>query len=212
MKKIIMSLMALLCAATSFAQYHTDGTSLDESSVYYGARLGMNLSTLTGDIGSINSKAGLVLAGIVGLRVSDETPLFIESGLYFSQRGAKKDKLEYNLDYFEVPVLIKYGFPLENDFVILPHVGPTFSLGIAGKTKIPMGNPDGTTYNESSYSDHFSRLDMGIKFGCGVDWKLLYLEAGYQLGIANISKLQDIQGNDYSIHNSAFYLNFGVNF
>ena len=46
MKKILLSLFTVLFAAPSFAQYSSGGFSLDQSTIYYGIRLGMNIANL----------------------------------------------------------------------------------------------------------------------------------------------------------------------
>lgn len=204
MKKFLMAIVAVLFAAPSFAQYSSGGFSLSESSVYYGMRLGLNVSTLTGDdYGKVmGGKAGLNLAGVIGLRVSQSTPIFLESGLYFTQRGGSKDKNTYvDLNYLEIPILMKYGVQVADEVAILPFIGPTFSIGIAGKTKFGDGMP-----KDSSY-DYFNRTDVGIKLGCGAEYNKLYLETGYQFGITNIAKL-----DDESAHSGAFFINLGMNF
>ena len=101
MKKFLVAIVAVLFAAPSFAQISSGGFSLTESTVYYGMRMGLNVANLTGDTeGFSGANAGLNLAGVLGLRISDSTPIFLESGLYFTQRGAKKDKNTYaNLNY-----------------------------------------------------------------------------------------------------------------
>ena len=88
MKKFLVAIMAVLFSAPSFAQYSSGGFSLSESTVYYGIRLGMNISTLTGDI-DMGSKVGLNVAPIIGLRVSDTTPVFLESGLCLSNTASR---------------------------------------------------------------------------------------------------------------------------
>ena len=92
MKKFLVAIMAVLFSAPSFAQYSSGGFSLSESTLYYGIRLGMNFATLTGDAGDLGTKVGLNFGGTVGMRVSDTTPIFLESGLYYTGCGAKKDK------------------------------------------------------------------------------------------------------------------------
>ena len=83
MKKILVAIVAVLFAAPSFAQYSSGGFTLSESTVYYGARVGLNVSTLTGDETSdAKAKAGMNLGGVIGLRVSDATPIFLESGVF----------------------------------------------------------------------------------------------------------------------------------
>lgn len=201
MKKILVAIMAVLFAAPSFAQYSSGGFSLSESTLYYGLRLGMNVSTITGKYVDADSKVGLTLGGVIGARVSDSTPIFIESGLYFSGRGAK----DLTLNYFELPVLIKYGVQVSDDIAVLPFIGPYFSVGVAGKYKT-LG--EGGYKKESSY-DLMKRPDMGIKLGCGAEYNKLYLELGYQFGVLNIAKENPL---DEGAHTGNFFVNLGVNF
>ncbi|MBQ8467108.1 MAG: PorT family protein [Prevotella sp.] len=208
MKKFLVAIMAVLFSAPSFAQYSSGGFSLSESTVYYGIRLGMNISTLTGDI-DMGSKVGLNVAPIIGLRVSDTTPVFLESGLYFSGLGAKKGKSSIALNYLEIPVLIKYGIQATDDIAVLPFVGPTFRYGLfGGKWKT-----EGEGKVNSFGGDRFKRADMGIKLGCGAEYNKLYLELGYEFGIINIAGWKAANGiDDGSSHNGNFFVNLGVNF
>ena len=201
MKKFLMAIVAVLFAAPSFAQFNSGGFSLNESTVYYGVRLGLNVSTLTGDIEDAKAKAGFNFGGVLGLRVSESTPIFLESGLYYTERGANGEgDAKIGLTYLEIPILIKYGIAATDEIAILPYIGPAFSFGIAGKTK---------PGNISSFSSEggFNRPDVGIKIGCGAEYNKLYLETGYQFGMANIS-----DSEEGTVHNGAFFVNFGVNF
>lgn len=204
MKKFFTAIVALMLAAPSFAQYSSGGFELDKQNLYYGVRLGMTVANLSGDIDS-DSKAGMTLAGVVGLRVSDSTPVFLESGLYYTERGAK------NIGYsnLEIPLLIKYGFKATEDIAVLPFVGPYFSRACWGKTKLT--DEDGKTVKVGTFDEDkwvgLNRLNMGFKLGCGAEYNKLYLEVGYQIGVTNISKK-----DDYTIHSNAFFANFGVNF
>lgn len=204
MKKIIVGIMAVLFSAPSFAQFTSGGFSLDENSVYYGVRIGINFARLGGDLyDDLGTKVGMNLGGVIGLRLSQSAPVFLESGLYYTERGGKDGKDKASLTYLEIPILIKYGFQVDDDVVLLPYIGPYFSYGIAGKTKIKE-----LDINESSY-DSFRHGDMGFKLGCGVEYNNLYAEAGYQFGVTNIAK--DNPG-DLESRGSAFFVNIGVNF
>ena len=210
MKKFFLSIVAALLAVPTFAQYSSGGFSLSESSVYYGMRLGLNVANLTGDSeGFSGAKAGLNFAGVVGLRVSETAPVFLESGLYFTQRGSSKDKNTYvNLNYLEIPILLKYGVQVADEIAVLPFIGPTFSFGVGGKMKAG----DGEDKVGSFGSDKFNRTDVGIKLGCGAEYNKLYLELGYQFGITNIADWKMANNNDASVHNGALFVNLGVNF
>ena len=210
MKKLLLAIAAVLFSATSYSQINTGEFSVSESSVYYGVRLGLNLSNLSGDGETLGTKAGLNLGAVIGLRLSDTTPLFLESGLYYTQRGAEKGKTEVNLNYLEIPVLIKAGFNVTDDIAVLPFLGPTLSLGISGKSKGYQKdeNGDEVFYSESSFGKaKYSRPDVGIKVGCGAEWNMIYVELGYQFGIANV-----LDSDEFSQHGNALFFNLGVNF
>ena len=200
MKKFLTTIMIACFAASSFAQYESGDVSIQK---YYGLRMGINSASLSGDDKpDMDSRTSFNLGFVMGLRISDTTPIFLESGLYYTERGAKKDKNTIGLTYLEVPILVKYGFSPTDDVHVLPYLGHTFSYGFAGKTKRPAEQ-----YNESSYKDGFRHFDVGVKIGCGVEWSLLYLELGYQIGIANIAK------DEYkTVHGNALFANFGINF
>lgn len=208
MKKFLATIVAVLFAAPSFAQYSSGGFSLSESSLYYGVRLGMNISNLTGDAPDLGSKIGLNLGGTVGMRLSDTTPIFLESGLYFTGCGASKDKTSISLNYLELPILIKYGVQVSDDIALLPFVGPTFRYGLfGGKWKT-----SGAGKTDSFGDGKFKRADVGIKLGCGAEYNKLYLELGYQFGITNIADWTLVNGDDATAHNGALFVNLGVNF
>lgn len=202
MKKLLVAFVACLFAAPSFAQFSSGGFSLDEEHMYWGVRLGLNFADIGGDIESDKGRTGMTLAGVVGIRVTDSAPVFLESGLYYTERGGKD--LKYNgallapkghLNYLEVPVLIKYGISTENNIAVLPFIGPTFAMGISGSYK------------------YLKHPEMGFKLGCGVEWNNLYGELAYQFGVTNIADADKIQNvSDLSSHGHALCFNIGINF
>ena len=202
-------MIALFCSLGSFAQYSSGGFSLDEENLYWGVRFGMTSATLGGDL-DLGSKAGMTLAGVIGLRASDSTPVFIESGLYYTERGAKKGKLRVGYNNLEIPLVVKYGIKATDEIAVLPFFGPYFSYAISGKTKIQ--DKDGNsiisvgTFDEKKWNG-LKRANMGFKLGCGAEYNKLYFELGYQFGITNVSKFDDV-----TAHSNALFANFGVNF
>lgn len=200
MKKLFTVIVAMMLALPSMAQFASGGFELDKENVYYGARMGLTLASMSGDCDASGMKTGLTLAGILGLRVSSSSPVFLESGFYYTQRGGKDGDVSMTLKNLEIPIVIKYGIKATDDIALLPFIGPYFSYGIGGKIK-----NDKIDYEESSYNV-VNHGDMGLKVGCGAEYDMLYLEAGYQFGIANIA---DGSG---TIHSNALFINFGVNF
>ena len=207
MKKIFTAIVAMVLAAPAFAQFSSGGFELDKQNLYYGVRLGMTVADLGGDA-ETDSKVGMTLGGVVGLRVSQSTPLFLESGLYYTERGAK----DVGYSNLEIPLLIKYGIKATDDIAILPFVGPYFARACWGKTKTYDDETGktvkvGTFDEDKAFTGGLKRLNMGFKVGCAAEYNKLYLEVGYQFGVSNIAKADDL-----TIRSNAFFANFGVNF
>lgn len=218
MKKVLSTIVAILLAAPTFAQYSSGGFSLDEENLYYGVRLGMSVSSISGDIPEVEdlgSKVGLTLGGIIGLRCSHSAPVFLESGVFYTERGAKKGKSVASYNTLEIPLLVKYGIKVSDDIALLPFLGPTFSYAVSGKYKGDKAYVDGAVTTKTVDTGAFEekewsalrRANMGIKFGCGAEYSNIYLEVAYQLGITDVCK-----NNDHTGHSNAFLINFGVNF
>lgn len=209
MKKFFVSILVAMLAIPSFAQYSSGGFSLDEENLYWGVRFGITGASLGGDL-DLGMKAGMTLAGVVGLRASDSTPVFIESGLYYTERGGKKDDFRVGYNNLEIPILVKYGFKVGDEIAVLPFVGPYFSYAFSGKTK-QVGTEGkesvGTFDEKKAFTGGLKRANMGFKLGVGAEYNKVYLELGYQLGITNVCK-----DDDLSSHSNALFCNFGVNF
>lgn len=201
MKKYLVAIVALFCSVSSFAQFSSGGFELDKESVYYGVRFGGTIASINGDF-DIGSRVGMTLGGVIGLRVSGSTPVFLESGLYYTQRGAKDSDYEVTHNNLEIPLIIKYGFKATDEIALLPYVGPYFAYAVSA---------DETCKNENLKVNHniprVNRKSMGFKLGCGAEYNKLYLELGYQFGVTNI-----LDSDDFSAHNNAFFMNFGLNF
>ena len=199
MKKILLSIAMMAVSLTSFAQYSSGGFSLDKENMYYGVRIGVNIANLSGDF-DLGTKVGMNLAGVIGLRVSNAAPVFLESGLYYTEGGAKKDGVTQSYNCLEIPLLIKYGFKAGENFAILPYVGPTFAMALKTSASISGNGAKGEVDID------LNKPNMGFKLGCGAEYNNIYLEAGYRFGLTDMAK------DDPTGHANAFYVNFGLNF
>jgi len=177
---------------------------------YFGLRVGMNASHVSSDSPQLDGnsfKSGLNIGVAAGTQLTYRAPLFFETGLYYSQKGGKSgdgsSKFTYDLNYLEVPLLIKYKHFVGNQTSIQPYAGGYLAVGTDGNIK-----NYGTRTAFSSYDDgYFNRFDGGLKIGCGVGFNMLYLDASYDIGLANIG-----QDNFDNTHNGCFTINVGVNF
>ena len=147
----------------------------------------------------------MTLAGVIGLRVSSSTPVFLESGLYYTQRGAKDDDWEVTSNNLEIPILIKYGLKATDEIALLPFLGPWFSYAVSSDKTDKRSQADMAAGKNELH--RLNRRNMGFKLGCGAEYNKLYLEVGYQFGVTNF-----LDSDDFTAHNNALFLNVGVNF
>jgi len=115
---------------------------------FIGAKAGVNLGTLNGDDNILTSSAkanlGLNFGAVFEIGLSDL--ISIQPELLFIQKGYRTDdsqeflgittsfKSELNLNYFELPVLLKlkFGQPEKSNFFFT--VGPSLGYAISGRT------------------------------------------------------------------------------
>lgn len=225
-KTLLLSLLCMILAMPAMAQpgyrygrgynprIQTVGRHGNEfiawHSYYVGLRVGLNVSHVSSEsplLDGSSMKSGLNIGIAAGTQLTYRAPLFIESGLYYSQKGGKSDsgngKFTYDLNYLEVPLLIKYKHFVGNQTSIQPYAGGYLAVATDGQIK-----NYGTRTAFSSFEDgYFNRFDGGLKIGCGVGYNMLYLDASYDIGLANIG-----QDNFDDTHNGCFTINLGVNF
>ena len=231
-KLVLLAAMMTMLVSTAFAQFYPDGRPIHPSKrgVYYGNggrvapryhsydsycgfRVGMGLSTVNSDSHYLDGnkvKTGLNVGFVAGTQMVPGTPLYVESGLYYTEKGGKSgsgsNKFTYDLNYLEVPLLLKYKVFTTSDFSIEPLLGGYVSCGVGGKIK-DFDNRAAYSSFGDKYVDNFRRFDAGIKLGCGVGFDIFYLGASYDIGLANVGKdsFQDT-------HTGCFNLDFGINF
>ena len=177
---------------------------------YVGFRIGGAFSTVNSDDKYLDGgtmRSGLNVGVVAGFQVAPHAPIYFETGLSYVEKGGKGSydgsKFTYNLDYLEVPLLLKYDCRVDRDLSIQPFIGGYLAAGVGGKIK-----DFGHRQAYSSFDDDaFQRFDGGIKLGCGVQFNYLYAELGYDIGLANISR-------DYfdDAHTGSLFATIGVNF
>lgn len=227
MKRMMMiSMLAVLTAVPSVAQYvrrpysrpvtpsyrsHYTTTPRHRSALdgYFGLRIGLGVGTVNADdryLDGGSPKAGLNVGMVAGLQLAPATPLYLETGLSYIEKGGKGgpyDAYNYSLNYLEVPLLVKYQHNFDPLTSIQPFLGVYCSAGISGNIK-----ETDQRYSHSAFSDDaFRRFDGGLRLGCGLQFDHLYAELGYDIGLANVSRDEFNQA-----HTGCFFANVGVNF
>lgn len=228
MKYILVLALVVLGTTTASAQAYTESKYYNQNTGrldysgsygskvydedYYGFRIGAGFCTVSGDNKELNGsglKTGLDIGFVYGMRMAYNTPLYLETGLSYIEKGGNgtrnKSDIKYNLNYLEVPFVAKYVYDIDSDFSIQPYLGGYLALGVGGKIK---DYDTRTSYSSFGSKDNqFQRFDGGIKLGCGFGYDLFYGEVGYEFGLSNI-----YHDEFDSSSNSALTLTVGVNF
>ncbi len=187
-----------------------NGYSNWHNDVYFGFKLGFNASSVRSDAPDLDGnkvQCGLNAGIAVGFYLSHYYPISLETGIYYTEKGGKSDGIDgrftYDLNYLELPIVFKYKIITSRDVAIEPFLGGYAAVGVSGDIK---------DYNNreafSSFDDgYFRRGDGGLRFGCGVSFQMVSIEASYDLGLANIG-----QDSFDKTHNGNFTLTAGVTF
>lgn len=208
MKKFLSMLVAVgLVAATS------DVFAGDTS---FGVRLGVSLANLTGsdiDLSDDETKkmrAGIVSGAYVAIKAGDS--IVIQPELLYIQKGTKitfdGGSFAINLDYVEIPILLKYIIGGSGSVTPSLFIGP--SIGFLMTATAKEGESDADDIKEFQSSS-----DFGLVFGGGLDFEAGSMDVGfdvrYGLGLTPIDK--KFEGFDQSnIKNSAIVVSLGVTF
>lgn len=198
MKKLIISLAALVMATGAFAQFN------------FGVRVGGNLASIS----KVAEKApGLDLGDLVTAETTQAMKVGFNAGLYaeymvmpllgvqveanFSSQGVRtnstvssslfgagaESSTNYNINYLNVPILAKLHFANLRAFV-----GPQIGFALGGNTVTTVPDKDGgeSVTKEPLEADSYSGVDFS--FVVGAQMKLtanLGVDARYNIGVGN---------------------------
>lgn len=179
---------------------------------YYGFRIGPAFTTVNSDNEFLDGgkvQTGLNVGFAAGFGLTNRAPLYLETGLYYTEKGGKNDKkgldYTYNLNYIEIPLVLKYVYNVDRNISVQPFVGGYLACGVGGKIKDFGEREAYSSFSDDDYA--FRRFDGGLRMGIGLGIDMFYADLTYDLGLSNI-------GHDYfdESKNSALMLNVGVNF
>lgn len=214
MKKILLSAVVLL-STISFAQ-----------DVKFGAKVGLNISNLSGDVEDTKSLIGAHLGGFAEISISEK--FAIQPELLFSIQGAKSEYSESDIDYsyseetktklnyLNVPLLAKYY--VADKFALL--AGPQFGILMSAKEDYKFSETlSGTTDSGSESIDakEFYK-SLALSFNLGASYSItenFFVDARYNLGLSSIAKdFTDEFGDSSSlkIKNNVFQFSVGYKF
>jgi Outer membrane protein beta-barrel domain len=155
-----------------------------------GFKIGVNWSTLSGAVdvdegvrADKDLRTGLLVGGFVtfnlfpGLSLQPEV-LYSQQGVKLTQGGQEATA---ELDYVQVPVLLRIGGSGKGAAGLYGIVGPSF--GFATSTKITQsGQPD------LDIDDQIKSNETGIVFGVGITLSRFLIEGRYTEGLTDINE------------------------
>jgi len=165
----------------------------------FGVRAGMNVTNMSG----FEKTTKMVLGVQSGVVVDFSLPknFAIQTGLLYAQQGfkwtgtymGKKSTTRYTLHYIQIPINAQYKLNLGSKTSLLFQTGPYFGYCFLGKAKnggttkkIPMG---------FGKKDELKTFDFGLGVGVGVQFYGLQAGIGYNIGLYNLSPLDEKHRN-----------------
>jgi hypothetical protein len=162
MKKFI-----LLVAAIGLISFTSNAQGLD-----FGVKAGVNFANIT-DASELSSRTGFVAGIFLGGKLNDN--LGLQGELLYSQQGAEFSLGEFNLDYVNVPILVKYY--VSNGLNI--QAGPQFGVLVNDETQTVIGE----VINDIATND----FDISGVIGVGYDIPLgLRVSGRYNFGLNDV--------------------------
>ncbi len=185
MKKSILVIVFALIANFSFGQ------GLD-----FGIKAGVNFSTLT-DAAGLDNRTGFVGGVFIGGKLGDK--LGIQADLLYSQQGAEFNVGDFDLNYINVPIVLKY-FVTDKLHI---HAGPQFGVLIDENARTVVG----TVIDKIGTND----TDVSAVIGAGLDLPLgIRLDGRYNFGLTDVP--DDAGKGITKGKNSVFTLSVGYSF
>jgi opacity protein-like surface antigen len=175
MKKLLLTAVAVL-----------GFVSLQAQEVKYGAKAGLNLSNVTGDIEGNSMKVGFQVGGFAEIKITDK--FSFQPELMYSAQGTKFEEeffgetieFDMNLGYINVPLMAKYYFT--DKFSL--EAGPQLGFLLSAKAKAEGESED--------IKDDFNTLDFGLNIGAGFDVsENINIGLRYTAGLSNLAKDAD---------------------
>jgi len=194
---LVMGVILLLCVTAS-AQQATVGVTGK------GLKLGFGIAKINTDDKELDdfldSRSGF--SGGAFLTYSFTRQFAVQPEILFVSKGAEKDlfivSAHWNIDYLEVPVLLKFN--IAPDRPVRPNlfVGPAVSVLLSSKLHV--------INEEYDVKDGMKTMDVGLVFGGGIDFKRVTFDLRYTLGLVNTVDAGKVNGLTGAQPDDFYYL------
>lgn len=208
MKKVLLTAAAVMTFGLMQAQ-----------EVKFGAKVGLNISNVSGDIEESKNKVGFQIGGFAEIKVTDK--FSIQPEMLYSTQGTKADQtyadadgsfnidLTQKLNYLNIPVMAKYY--VDKKFYV--EAGPQIGFLLSAEQKAEAsGVYFGQPVNETETVDNKSSLnstDFGVNIGLGYNFSdKVGANLRYTSGLSDVDK----DAKDSEIYNSNIGISISYNF
>ena len=179
---LLVGMILLLCVAVS-AQQATVGVTGK------GLKLGFDIANISTEYQELNdfldSRTGFTGGVFLTYRLNRQ--FAVQPEILYVTKGAAKDLFFFNahlnLDYLEIPVLLKFDFMPDGKTHPNLFAGPALDVLLASKFHII-----NETYDIKEYT---TSTDFSLVFGGGVDYKRVTFDIRYTLGLTSIVDAAD---------------------
>ena len=165
MKKLLFTLLLSCYTMAGFSQTRFD------------AKVGILMANVNAN-NTTEMKNGYAIG--VGMDNPINKKWAFQTGLMFTGKGYKIQKIKAKAHYLEIPLLAAYKTHISNKVNFVVNAGHYFAFGIGGKTETEdKGLLISTDYFDDDKARH---LDIGIQYGLGAEFGNILLNLTGQYG------------------------------
>lgn len=227
MKKLLFALLIVSCFVNGYLSAQTG--------VKFGIKAGYSLATQYGikpadNTYTVETANRNGFAGGVFAYFPITESVGIQQELLYTMKGSRQDVTltdpfpintfsEYNLNYFEMPIVIKYKFVNIKNFGIYGSTGIALSLLLNGEynitSTIDLGGPPIIT-EESGDMEGLDTFDFSFVYGFGTDFKLLnkdfFIEYRMTIGWNTLAMPNVEEADPVPLRNQDYIFAIGIYF
>lgn len=209
-----MKTQLFIAATALFCGLATNVNAQDAGKFRVGVGVGMNINSISKS--QLDSKIGFNV-GVKGDYFFTDN-VYLGTGLFFNQKGAKKSILGFDVketwNYLEIPVHVGYRHAFSDKVAIFGEFGPYFGYAVSAKQKF------GDT-SKSIFDGYFDeednkfvtddneygakRFEAGLGIHAGVEVSKFQFRIGYDFELTNhYKKSTDWLGSSYKQKHGTF--------
>jgi hypothetical protein len=191
-------------------------TAVMAEGMMFGVKGGLNLANVSGldEWVGVEGDMAVKFGGGVFLNYAVTEAFSIQPELLYMMAGSKFNffiDVNFNLAYFEIPLLAKYSIPMEGAFSPNFFAGPYVGFLMSSKLE--------ASGEEEDMKDYTKSTDFGLMFGAGFDYAVgsgaITFDVRYSLGLTSISDVpeDELGGEDQpDLKNSGILFMVGYGF